>query len=263
LLPDKRDVSTISAIIITKNEELNVRDCLESVKWVNEIIVVDSGSKDRTIDIAKGFTQKIFNRPWDGYGVAKNFALSQCTGEWILSLDADERVSQELQKEIIENIASVDTSVAAMSMPRRANFLGRWINHCGWYPGRITRVFRRSAGQFTEERVHERLEINGKAISLHSDLLHYTDPDLKHYFEKFNKYTSLAAEELIENKRGFSLVNLIVNPLWVFFRMYILRLGFLDGIPGMILCVLSANYVFTKYAKHWEYSMQMKGKQDE
>lgn len=254
-------MSTISAIIITKNEELNVRDCLESVKWVNEIIVVDAGSKDRTVDIAKGFTQKIFNRPWDGYGVAKNFALSQCTGEWILSLDADERVSQELQKEIIENIASVDTSVAAMSMPRRANFLGRWINHCGWYPGRITRVFRRSAGQFTEERVHERFEIDGKTISLHSDLLHYTDPDLKHYFEKFNKYTSLAAEELIENKRGFSLVNLIVNPLWVFFRMYILRLGFLDGIPGMILCVLSSNYVFTKYAKHWEYSMQMKGKQ--
>jgi glycosyltransferase involved in cell wall biosynthesis len=254
-------VSALSAILITKNEERNVRDCLESVKWVNEIIVVDAGSTDRTVDIAKGFTQHIFQRPWDGYGAAKNFGLAQCTNEWIIWLDADERITVELQKEILEKITSADKSIAAMSMPRRTNFLGRWINHCGWYPGRITRVFRRSAGRFTEEKVHERLEVNGEIISLHSDLLHYTDPNLKHYFEKFNKYTSLAAEELMERQRRFTLVKMVVNPLWVFFRMYILRLGFLDGIPGLILCVLSANYVFTKYAKQWEHSMQKKGSQ--
>jgi glycosyltransferase involved in cell wall biosynthesis len=253
-------VDTISAIIITKNEEKNIRDCLESIRWVSEIVVVDAGSSDRTPDIAKEFTQKIFNRPWDRYGVAKNFGLARCTSEWIISLDADERVTAELQKEILEHMTSVDKSIVAMSMPRRANFLGNWINHSGWYPGRIIRVFRRSAGRFTEERVHERLEVTGKTISLHSDLLHYTDPDLKHYFEKFNKYTSLAAEELVERKNGFVLMKMIVNPLWVFFRMYVLRLGFLDGIPGLILCVLSANYVFTKHAKHWECSMQMKGK---
>ena len=254
-------MNTISAIIITKNEERNVRDCLETVKWVNETIIVDAGSTDRTVDIAKEFTKKIFNRPWDGYGAAKNYGLSQSTSEWILWLDADERVTEELQKEILENITSVDKSVTAMSMPRRANFLGRWIYHCGWYPGRITRVFKRSAGRFTEERVHERLEVQGKTILLHSDLLHHTDPDLKHYFDKFNKYTSLAAEELKERKKGFTLMKMVVNPLWVFFRMYVLRLGFLDGIPGLILCVVSANYVFTKYAKHWECLMQTKGNQ--
>jgi glycosyltransferase involved in cell wall biosynthesis len=249
-------VSTLSVIVITKNEERNIRACLKSVRWADEIIVVDSGSTDSTVDIAKEFTAKIFSRHWDGYGVAKNFGLSQCTGEWILSLDADERVTPELQKEILDRISSVDQKVVALSMPRRANFLGKWINHCEWYPGRVTRVFRRSTAQFTEEKVHERLEVFGETISLQSDLLHYTDPDLKCYFEKFNKYTSLAAEELVIRKKRFMLIQLIVHPLWIFIRMYIIRLGFLDGIPGLILCVLSANYVFTKYAKLWEYSIQ-------
>jgi glycosyltransferase involved in cell wall biosynthesis len=249
-------VSTLSVIIITKNEERNIRACLKSVQWADEIIVVDAGSMDRTVDIAKEFTQKIFSRPWDGYGVAKNYGLLQCTGEWILSLDTDERITLELQKEILDRLSSVDQKVAALSMPRRANFLGKWINHCGWYPGRITRVFRRSAGRFSEEKVHERLEVQGVTVPLKSDLLHYTDPDLKHYFEKFNKYTSLAAEELTENNKKFVLGKLIINPFVVFIKMYILKLGFLDGIPGLILCVLSANYVFTKYAKLWEYSIQ-------
>jgi glycosyltransferase involved in cell wall biosynthesis len=249
-------VKTLSVIVITKNEEKNIRDCLKSVEWVDEIIIVDAGSQDRTVDIAKEFTQKIFSRPWDGYGAAKNFGLAQCTSEWIFWLDADERVTQELQKEIGSTITSVDQKVVALSMPRRANFLGTWINHCGWYPGRITRVFRRSAGRFTEAKVHERLEVQGVQLSLKSDLLHYTDPDLKHYFEKFNKYTSLAAEELTENDKKFVLGKLIINPLVVFIKMYFLKLGFLDGIPGLVLCVFSANYVFTKYAKLWEYSIQ-------
>jgi glycosyltransferase involved in cell wall biosynthesis len=249
-------VNTLSAVIITKNEEKNIRECLESVKWANEIIIVDAGSTDSTIEIAKYFTQKIFIRTWDGYGAAKNFGLSQCTSEWVFWLDADERITPELQKEILYVLTSVDQTVAALSMPRRANFLGKWIYHCGWYPGRITRVFRRSAGRFTEEKVHERLEIQGVTIPLRSDLLHYTDPNLKHYFEKFSKYTSLAAEELADRKKEFSFIRLIANPVWVFVKMYIFRLGFLDGIPGLILCVLSANYVFTKYAKLWEHSVQ-------
>jgi len=252
-------VSTLSVIVITKNEERNIRACLQSVAWADEIIVVDAGSQDRTMEIAKEFSQKVYSRPWDGYGAAKNFGLSQCTGEWILSLDADERITPELQHEILDRIPSLDPKIAALSMPRRANFLGTWINHCGWYPGRITRIFRRSAGRFTEEKVHERLVIEGETIPLRSDLLHFSDPDLRYYFEKFNKYTSLAAEELLVQKKGKILIRLIVNPIWVFIRMYIVRLGFLDGIPGLILCVLSANYVFTKYAKLWEYSIRKEG----
>jgi glycosyltransferase involved in cell wall biosynthesis len=226
---------------------------------VNEIIVVDACSVDRTIEIAKEFTSHIYSRSWDGYGAAKNYALSKCTNDWILWLDADERVTPELREEINKALVSVNPNVAAFSVPRRANFLGRWIKHCGWYPGRITRIFKRSMGKFTEEKIHERLEVNGDTIALHEDLLHYTDPELEHYYDKFNKYTSLAAKELIIKNTRFNILELIINPAWVFIRMYILKLGFLDGIPGLILCVLSAHYVFAKYAKLWEHSLQVKG----
>ena len=252
-------MSKLSVVVITKNEENNVRECLDSVSWADEIVVVDAGSSDRTIDIVKEYTNKVYSRPWDGYGAAKNYGLTQCSGEWVLSIDADERVTPELRVEILENLGIDNQKISAFSMPRRANFLGKWIYHCGWYPGRITRIFRRSKGRFTEEKVHERLEIEGLIIPLKSDLLHYTDPDLKNYFNKFNKYTSLAAEELMDRGKKYSLVKLIVNPMWIFFRMYILKRGFLDGIPGFILCVLSANYVFTKYAKLWEHSIQKEG----
>ncbi|MBN1397887.1 MAG: glycosyltransferase family 2 protein [Bacteroidetes bacterium] len=252
-------MSKLSVVVITKNEEKNVRDCLDSVSWADEIIVVDAGSTDRTVDIVKEYSKKVFSRPWDGYGAAKNFGIAQCSGEWVLSIDADERITPELRDEILGNIENDNIKISAFSVPRRANFMGKWIYRCGWYPGRITRVFRRSKGRFTEEKVHERLEIEGIVVSLKSDLLHYTDPDLKSYFNKFNKYTSLAAEELMDRGKKFSLIKLIANPVWIFFRMYILKRGFLDGIPGFILCVLSANYVFTKYAKLWEHSKQKEG----
>jgi glycosyltransferase involved in cell wall biosynthesis len=247
-------VNSISAIVITKDEERNLRDCLQSIQWVNEIVVVDAGSKDQTVEIAKEFTQKIFIRPWDGYGAAKNYALSQCTGDWVLWIDADERITALLKAEISNALATVPDSIAAFSMPRLANFLGSWIHHCGWYPGRITRLFKRSTGSFTEDKVHERLLVQGTTVALKSDLLHYTDPNLTHYYEKFNKYTSLAADELISRGKRYSLLKLMANPLLIFIKMYFVRLGFLDGIAGLILCVGSANYVFTKYAKLWERS---------
>ena len=247
-------MSAIAVIVITKNEEQNIRGCLDSVRWADEIIIVDAKSTDRTIEIAKEFTDKIYIRPWDGYGAAKNFGLAQCVSDWVFWLDADERVTPELRAEIESAIASADAATTALSMPRKANFLGHWIRHCGWYPGRITRVFRRAEGKFTTTNVHERLEIKGKVLALRQDLLHYTDPNLTVYFEKLNKYTSLAAKDLVEDKRRFTWIRLVVNPCWVFIRMYILKLGFLDGIPGLILCVLSASHVFAKYAKLWEYS---------
>jgi (heptosyl)LPS beta-1,4-glucosyltransferase len=247
-------VSALAAIVITKNEEQNIRRCLDTVRWADEIIVVDANSTDRTVEIAKEYTGKVYIRPWDGYGAAKNFGLTQCASEWVFWLDADERVTPELRAEVEQSIASADGTIAAMSMPRKANFLGHWIRHCGWYPGRVTRVFRRSAGKFTTANVHERLEIDGKILALHEDLLHYTDPTLTVYFEKLNKYTSLAAKDLVESKRRFTWLRLVINPCWVFIRMYIVKLGFLDGIPGLILCALSASHVFAKYAKLWEYT---------
>ena len=245
-------MSSVSVIIITKNEEHNIRECLSTVMWADEIVVVDAGSSDATVTKAREFTEKVYVRPWEGYGAAKNFALSQITSEWILWLDADERVSNPLRDEIRHVLATKDQKAVAFSVPRKANFLGCWILHCGWYPGRVTRLFKRGSGRFTESRVHERLEIEGNEGKLTSDLLHYTDPTLTRYFEKLNKYTSLAAEELVDERRSFHVSQITIRPLLTFIRMYFLKLGFLDGLPGFILCVLSSCYVFTKYAKLWE-----------
>jgi glycosyltransferase involved in cell wall biosynthesis len=245
-------VPTLGVIIITKNEQHNISECLASISWANEIVVVDAGSTDTTVAEVEKVTKKVFVRPWEGYGSAKNFALSQTSTEWILWLDADERVTPELKEEIFSTLQNSSSEISAYSMPRKANFLGRWIMHCGWYPGRVTRLFRKDAARFTEAKVHERLEVNGRILELHSDLLHYTDPNLHHYLDKFNKYTSLASEELVAQNQSFSIVQITLRPLWVFFRMYILKLGMLDGIQGFLLCVLSSCYVFTKYAKLWE-----------
>ncbi len=244
-------VSTVSVILITKNEEANIRQCLSTIRWADEIVVVDAGSSDATVARAGEFTEKIFVRPWEGYGSAKNFALSQVTSDWAFWIDADERVTDELRKEIQSRVAT-NGKYVAYSMPRKANFLGRWILHCGWYPGRVTRLFRKGNGRFTESKVHERLIVDGLTGELCSDLLHFTDPSLTHYFEKLNKYTSLASEELVEEGATFGIGQVTLRPLWTFVRMYFFRLGFLDGVAGFILCVLSACYVFTKYAKLWE-----------
>jgi len=245
-------VVNVSIICITKNEEANISDCLRSVQWAQEFVVVDSGSTDSTVSLARGFTDKVFERPWDGYGEAKNFALSQCTGEWVFWIDADERVSLELAKEIESALSRPLDRVAGFSTPRKAFFLGKWIKHCGWYPGRVTRLFRRRAASFTIDRVHEQLLLDGSIENLDSDLLHYTDPNLFHYFRKLNKYTSLAAQDLESRGKRFSVFQLVGKPLWTFVRMFIVKRGFLDGIHGFVLSALSACYVFAKYAKLWE-----------
>lgn len=247
-------MATLSVIVITKNEERNIVDCLESVKWANELVVVDGGSDDNTLELAKGLAHKVFARPWEGYAGSKNFALQQCTGDWILWLDADERVTEALNREMQVLLEQSIVDCAGFEVSRKAFFLGKWIKHCGWYPGYVLRLFRRGTGQWSDNKVHEHLEIEGKIGRLRSDLLHYTDPNLWHYFDKFNRYTSLAAEELAANGDTFGLSQLTLRPLWLFLKMYVVRLGFLDGIHGFILCVLSSCYVFTKYAKLWELS---------
>lgn len=245
-------MSSLSVILITKNEQENIRECLESVRWADEIIVVDSGSTDKTVEYTRKYTKKIFEREWQGFGATKNFALSKAKGEWVLSIDADERVTPELATEIQKVVQSRTTRFVGYSFPRKAFFLGRWIKHCGWYPGRVVRLFRRNAGTFTDSQVHESLRVAGAVGELSADLLHFTDPNLFHYFQKLNRYTSLAVDEMAARNESFSLSQLVFRPLWTFIRMYMIKLGFLDGIEGFILCVLSSCYVFTKYAKLWE-----------
>jgi len=251
-------VCKVSVIVITRNEEHNIRECLESIKWADEIVVVDSKSEDKTVEIAKKFTEKVFIKDWEGYGQARNFALLQCRNDWVLWLDADERVTPELKREIEKALQSAGNEIAGFSMPRRACFLGTWIKHCGWYPARVVRLFRKEKAKFSEDKVHEKIIIDGKILRLKSDILHYTDPNLEHYLKKLNTYTSLSAEEYIAQQKDFSIFKLVFNPLWIFVRMYIIKLGFLDGVAGFVLCVLSAYHVFIKYAKLWELSRQLK-----
>jgi glycosyltransferase involved in cell wall biosynthesis len=245
-------MATLSVITITLNEERNITDCLRSVTWADEIIVVDSGSTDRTVELARQFTRRVYGVEWKGYGAARNHALELATGEWILWLDADERVPDRLADEIRRIIGIEDHTVSGYSVARRAYFLGRWIRHCGWYPSRVTRLFRRTRGKFNERRVHESIMVDGRIERLNNDLLHHTDPSLYHYFTKFNRYTSLAAEDMKSSGITFSLSDILLRPPYVFLKMYVLRLGFLDGMHGLILSLVSSAYVFVKYTKLWE-----------
>ena len=245
-------MATLSIVTLALNEERNIEACLESVRWADEIFVVDSGSTDRTVELARKYTDRVITIEWRGYGPTKNYALELVRGDWVLWLDADERVTPELAGEIRDVLASGDKGTAAYAMGRRAFFLGRWIRHSGWYPSRVTRLFRRGMARFTEQRVHEQLVVEGNVAALRNDLLHYTDPDLHHYFSKFNRYTSLAAEDLDGAGRRWSPLDLLVRPWFQFAKMYLLRRGFLDGMQGFILAVVSSAYVFVKYAKLWE-----------
>jgi len=246
----------ISVIVITYNEENTIADCLVSVQWADDIIVVDAYSKDRTVGLVRKFTSKVFQKKWEGYVSAKQFGMEQAAHEWILWLDADERVPDDLAIEIQRTIVKTSDSHAAYEITRRAFFLGKWIRHCGWYPGYVLRLFQKGKVQFTSSRVHERLESDGPVGRLQHDLLHYTDENLYHYFIKLNRYTSLAAEDLNEATYRFKLSDILIRPTFLFCKMYFIKRGFLDGMHGLILSALSAGYVFCKYAKTWELQQQ-------
>lgn len=247
----------LSAIVITKNESENIHECLASLHWVQEIVVVDAESQDNTVALAREFTDKVFVRPWEGYVAAKQFALAQCTGDWVLWIDADERVTPELRQEICDLLTNAP-AYAGYELARLANFLGRWIMHGGWYPGYVLRLFRQENANFNNLKVHEGVELKGKIGRLQNHLLHYTDRDIRRYFEKFNRYTSLAAEELHRKGKRWQWRDLLFRPPWMFLRMYVFKTGFLDGMPGFILACFSAAYVFTKYAKLWEIEKTQK-----
>jgi len=244
----------ITAIIIAKNEESNIARCIASLaNCVDEtIVLVDSKTTDRTLEIAKGFPN-VHAQPveWMGFSKTKQYAISLTQDEWILWVDADEALTKDLSDEI--NSFKLSKPVySAYSFPRIANFLGRWIKHSGWYPGRVTRLFNKNKAYFSDSDVHEHLIVTGQTGQLKGDIEHYTDPSIHHYFEKFNNYTTLAAEELIKKGKDFTLADILIRPLVIFIKMYFLKQGFLDGIQGFMLAVFSSAYVFTKYCKFWE-----------
>jgi glycosyltransferase involved in cell wall biosynthesis len=243
-------LSRVSCIIITRDEASNIKRCLESVRWADEIVVVDSGSTDDTRKIASLFTDRVFDLDWEGFGPTKEFARTKAREEWILSVDADEEVSEELREEIRRTVDSPDAADGYL-IPRRSNFLGRWMRHGGWYPDPVLRLFRKDIGHFTPSLVHEEVRVRGKTGLLRNDLLHYTDPDFGHYLDKLNRYTSLDALGLLNSGAKSTLWDIALRPSAVFLKMYLVKAGFLDGIHGLILATASAFHVFSKYVKLW------------
>ncbi len=237
----------LSVIIITKNEALNIRECLESVKWADEIIVVDSGSTDDTVAICREFTPHVYIHDWPGFGMQKNRALNYATKNWVLSLDADERVQLELRSEI-EKIMR-DGGEQGYEIPRLSSFCGRYMHHSGWYPDYVTRLFLRKSGQFSNDLVHERVVIDGVVGRLKHNLLHESFRDLDQLLAKMNHYSSAGAEMLGNKGRDASLTQAIFHGLWAFIRSYLFRAGFLDGREGFMLAVSTAEGTYYRYAK--------------
>jgi glycosyltransferase involved in cell wall biosynthesis len=244
-------VTRLSCTVVAWNEEERLRACLESVAWADEIIVVDAESADKTAALAREFTDRVWVRPWPGFAAQKNFALEQATGDWILSLDADERVTPELA-EGIRRIVAADGPADGYSIPRRNVFWGAWVRHGGLYPDYQLRLFRRGAGRFVEDAVHESVRVAGQVRPLAEPLLHESYRDLEDFVQRSNRYSTLAARDFIRRGTRVGLLALILKPLGRFLSMYIVQRGFLDGWRGLVLAVLYADYVFLRTAKVWE-----------
>jgi glycosyltransferase involved in cell wall biosynthesis len=239
---------SISVIIITLNEANNIRDCLQSVTWADEIIVVDSGSSDATAQICAEFQVKfLLNRDWQGFGHQKNLALQQAGGEWVLSLDADERISPALQKRILETIAQPQAD--GYRLPRLAYFLGSAMHHGGWWPDYVLRLFRRDAGRFDEVLVHETVLLNGTTAKLDEPIIHYSYVSLEQLLQKIDHYSSAGARQAQKRGKRGGLAKALLRGGWAFFRAYIVRCGFLDGEAGLIAAISKGEETYYRYLK--------------
>lgn len=237
----------LTVIIITKNEESHISLCLESVKWADEIIVLDSGSTDKTISICKKFTPHVFETDWQGFGIQKQRALEKASFDWVLSLDADEIITAELRAEI--ETAMQSTKYSGYKIPFLSNYCGKQIKHAGWYPNYHLRLFRRSESEFTTDVVHENVKVKGEIGFLKSPVLHDSYADLNEVLIKVNNYSSLNAQKLFERGEKSSLSKAIFRALWKFFQTYFVKTAFLDGQHGLMLAISSAEGVYYKYLK--------------
>jgi len=241
----------LSVLVTTWNEARNLPGCLESVRWADELLVVDSGSTDSTREIAEASGARVLVHRYESAARQKNWALPQLRHPWVLILDADERLSPELQKEI-QAVLSGDAPYDGYFLQRRSFFLGRQIRHCGWDRDRILRLFRNGRGRYDDRRVHETLQLQGRAGMLQAPLLHFTYRTFRDYLDKLERYSERGADDLRAAGRRPSVLDLLVRPPARFVRMYLLQRGFQDGIHGLLLCTLTAGSVWLKYARLFE-----------
>ena len=243
---------SLSVILITKNEEANLKDCLESVSFADEIIVVDSQSSDKTQEIARSFHAKLeITSDWPGFGPQKNRALNLATQDWILSIDADERVTPELKQEILAAMASPNAA-DCYAIPRSSWYCGRFMKHSGWYPDYVDRLFKRGSAKFSDHLVHERLLPTGSSGKLNNHFLHYSYRDFSQVLKKVDVYSSAAAQQAYKQGKKGGLGEALIHGFWAFFRTYVLRRGFLDGKHGLALAISNAATSYYKYLKLWQ-----------
>jgi glycosyltransferase involved in cell wall biosynthesis len=234
--------------ILPLNEEGHIARAIESLRCCDEIVVIDSGSADRTTELAENLGARVIESPWRGYAGQKNWAAERANYDWILSLDADEALSEGLEGEIW-NLKKNGPKYDAYTMPRLAQYLGRWILHCGWYPDRKVRLYNRHKASWVGDFVHESVQVRGRLGHLESNLLHFTCDSLSEHLRTMDRYTTLAAEELVSRKTRVGWRHMILDPAWTFTKTYFVHRGFLDGIEGLTIAYMAALYTFLKYAK--------------
>lgn len=241
----------ISVVMITYNEADNIENCLRSLEWADEIVVVDSHSTDGTADIARKYTERIIERDWPGFTVQRNFASDQAEHDWVLSIDADERVTPELKDAILDTLTNGGAGKSGFFIPIKTYYLGRWIRHCGWHHEKL-RLYQRSKGKFVGQHVHEKLELEGPTGRLVQHIDHYNYRNVSEQIQRVDHYSALAAQEMFDNGRRFFLPSLFIRPPVKFLETYLWKLGILDGLPGLIISVMDAYQMFLRYAKLWE-----------
>jgi glycosyltransferase involved in cell wall biosynthesis len=237
----------VSATIIAFNEESRIAEAIASLQFCDEVVVVDSGSNDRTREIAQALGARVIPKDWLGYAEQKNFAAEQASNDWILSIDADERVSAELAGEIVHwKSQAVRQLLPAWSMPRRVFYLGRWINHSGWYPDRKIRLYDRRRCRFEGNVVHESVKVSGETGAFQGDLLHFPYRDWDDHARRVERYTTLAAKAARSSGSRGNVLKLVLGPPVAFLKSFVLRAGFLDGWRGLAIAYMGARYVFQK-----------------
>ena len=243
---------TLSVILITRNEEANLADCLASLEGIaQQVVVVDTNSSDRTLDIAKSYGAVIAQpQDWPGFGPQKNRALDLATGEWVLSLDADERLTPALKSEIVTAIHH-SAHVNCFAIPRLSWYCGRFIRYSGWNPDYVDRLFKRGSARFSEDLVHERLITSGQVAKLENPMLHYSFMNYSQVLQKIDRYSTASAQQAFARGKRSSPIKAMLHGLWAFIRTYFLRAGFLDGYQGLTLAISNAEGSYYRYIKIW------------
>ena len=244
---------TVAAVVITKDEEANIAACLESVRWADETIVVDAESRDRTVEIARRYTSRVFVRPWPGYGPQKNFGIDQADADWILVVDADERITDGLRREIQALLAaSPAADIGGYEIPRRNFFYGKWIQGGGLYPDYQLRLFRKTAGRYDDVRLHENFHLSGRRERLREPFDHYSMPTVNHHIRKMMRYTTLGAEEKLKRTASIGWWVIATHHLGTMLKTFVVRGGYRDGVHGLVVALFAGLHTFVKYAKAWE-----------